>query len=131
MDKRVGIKKAMGGLEMDLLDELRDLGVGVDKGLSSLNGKQALYEKLLVKFADMIRKSSISADFSDDECGAVMEEAHSIKGVSGNLAITPIYEAYSEIVASLRADRPDKAREALANILPTQEAIVKCIEEHK
>ena len=58
------------------------------------------------------------------------ERAHAIKGTSGNLSITPVYEAYSEIMDLLRSDRPDEAKELLKKILPIQEEIVSCIEKY-
>ena len=45
-----------------MLDELRNLGVEVDKILGTLNGKQSLYERLIFKFYDLVKKSNITED---------------------------------------------------------------------
>jgi len=44
-----------------MLEKLRELGVDVDKVLGTLNGKQALYERLIFKFYDMVVKSNVTS----------------------------------------------------------------------
>ena len=58
------------------------------------------------------------------------EKAHALRGTSGNLSITPVYEAYTEIMNLLRAGRPDEAKQLIAKIIPVQEQIVSCIEKY-
>lgn len=115
---------------MDFLDELKKLGVDTDKALKSLAGKASLYEKLVKKFPGMVKDYSVSPDFSDDEINDAIEKTHALKGVAGNLALTPLYNGYSDIVQLLREGKPEQAREVLKNLLPVQEDIVNCIENH-
>ncbi|MCI8748429.1 MAG: hypothetical protein HFH67_11310 [Lachnospiraceae bacterium] len=115
---------------MDFLDELKELGVDTDKALKSLAGKTSLYEKLVKKFPGMVNDYPVSPDFSDDEINDVIEKTHALKGVAGNLAITPLYNGYSDIVQFLREGKPEQAKEALKSLLPVQEDIVNCIERH-
>ena len=115
---------------MGMLDELRDLGVDVDKALKLLNGKTALYEKLLVKFADMIKKADIRTDFDSNDCKAMMETTHMIKGSAGNLSITPLFKAYSDIMQLFREGKPEEARAGLISVLPVQESIIACNDKY-
>jgi len=115
---------------MDFLDELKGLGVDIDKALKSLAGKTSLYEKLVKKFPGMVKDYYVSPDFSDDEINDAIEKTHALKGVAGNLAITPLYNAYSDIVQFLREGKPEQAREALKNLASVKENIVNCIESH-
>lgn len=115
---------------MGMLDELKALGVDVDKSLAMLNGKAALYEKLLVKFADLLKKSDIRTDFDSNDCKAIMETTHTIKGSAGNLSITPLYKAYSDIMQLFRDGKPEEAREGLIKVMPIQEEIIACIEKY-
>lgn len=59
-----------------------------------------------------------------------MEKAHAIKGTAGNLSITPVYEAYTEVVNLLRTGQPDEARPVLERVLPVQTEIVACIKKY-
>ena len=115
---------------MNLTEELRTLGVDVDGALKRLGGNAALYERLLGTFPKTIREHYVSPDFDGNNYRETTEMAHAIKGTSGNLSITPVYEAYTEIVNLLRAGKPEEAREILKKILPVQENILACIERH-
>lgn len=115
---------------MSLFDELKELGVDIDEGLKRINGNEKLYTKLLGSFVKAINTYKVTPDYSSTDYDEVIEKAHAIKGTSGNLSITPIYKAYTQIVDLLRAGEPEKARPILEEIIPVQEKIVVCIENH-
>ena len=110
-----------------MLEKLRELGVDVDKVLATLNGKQALYERLIFKFYDMVKKSDVREDNLDD----IYERVHALKGASGNLGITPLFDSYVEILTLIKEDKMDLVPEAITRMLPVQEQILACIEEYK
>ena len=116
---------------MSLLEELKSLGVDVDGGIHRLNGNQSLYERMMYKFLDMMKKSVVSPDFDSNDYADVIEVAHALKGAAGNLSVTPIYEAYGQIVDLLRSQKPEEARKVLEGVLPVQAEILDCIEKHK
>lgn len=115
---------------MSLFEELRELGVDIDGGLKRINGNEKLYTKLLGSFVKAINTYSVEPDFDGTDYNDVIEKTHAIKGTSGNLSITPIYESYTKIVDLLRAGEPETAREILKEIIPVQEKIVACIVSH-
>lgn len=115
---------------MSLLEELKNMGVNVDEGVDRLMGNVSLYEKMLVKFLEMMKKSPVNPDFDCNDFTDVIETAHAIKGSAGNLSITPIYEAYAEIVSLLRANQPEQAKEILKNVQSVQTDILSCIEKY-
>lgn len=115
---------------MSLLQELEALGVNTDEAVERMNGNASLYERMLVKFKDMIKDMPVRPDFDGSNYADVIEAAHAIKGTSSNLSVTPIYEAYSEIVRLLRENQPEQAREILKKVIPVQTEIVNCIERH-
>lgn len=115
---------------MSLMEELEALGVNTREAEARLGGNVSLYERMLVKFADMMKKSIVSPEFANEDYDEITEAAHAIKGASGNLSITPVYEAYSEIVRLLRAQQPEEAKAIMEKILPVQTKIVNCIEKY-
>lgn len=115
---------------MSLFEELRALGVDVDGGLKRINGNEKLYTKLLGSFVKGVKTYNVQADFDAVDCNEMIEKTHAIKGTSGNLSITPVYEAYTKVVDLLRAGNPEDARVILKEILPVQAQIVECIERH-
>ena len=100
-------------------------------GLKRLNKNDALYKRLLGTFVKTMKAKTISPDFDADDCTEAIEIAHAIKGTAGNLSITPVYEAYSEIVNLLRTGQPEEARAILVKIMPIQDEIIQCIEKYK
>ncbi len=115
---------------MNLIQELKSLGVNTDEGLQRMGGNSILYERMLVKLKDMIKNSPVRMDFDCKDYTDIIDAAHAIKGASGNLAVAPIYECYSEIVRLLRAQQPEQAKKILSEALSTQNAIVDCIERY-
>ena len=115
---------------MSLFEELRTLGVDIDDGLKRLNGNEKLYTRLLGTFVKSFNANLVSPDFDANDYTEAIEKAHSIKGTAGNLSLTPIYEAYSNILALLRTEKPEEARAALKEIIPVQEQIIACIQKH-
>lgn len=114
---------------MNLKDKLVELGVDYYDGLNRFMGNQALYEKMLKKFPDNVRKLDVLSFIEANDADTAVANAHTLKGVSGNLSLTPLYQAYTSIVALLRDGKPEEAKEKLIETLPVQEDIVKCIEE--
>lgn len=116
---------------MSMFDELKELGVNIDEGMKRLMGNASLYERMLGTFTKMINDSSIKPeDFDCDDCTEMIEKTHAIKGASGNLSLTPVYEAYTKMVDLLRQDKPAEAKAVFEEVLPVQTEIISCIEKH-
>jgi len=115
---------------MNLIQELKSLGVNTDEGLQRMGGNSSLYERMLVNLKNMIKNSPVRPDFDSNDYSNIADAAHTIKGASGNLAVTPIYELYTEFMALLRQQKPEEAKKVLEKALPVQNAIIECIERH-
>lgn len=115
---------------MGLFEELKALGVNIDEGLDRLGGNQALYERLVGSFLKTMDTHAVTPDFDEEDLTDAIEKTHAIKGTSGNLSITPVYEAYTDIVALLRAGQPAQAKEVLEKVMPVQEEIIDCIRRY-
>lgn len=114
-----------------MLDELKGLGVDVDEGLKRLNGNETFYKKMLGRIQSMIEGTPIDPEFPADDYQKVIESAHALKGTTGNLSLTPLYKAYTDIVDLLRQGKPEEARKILVDILPVQAQIIDVINKYK
>ena len=110
-----------------MLEELRNLGVEVDKILGTLNGKQSLYERLIFKFYDLVKKSNITEDNLEE----IYERVHALKGAAGNLGITPLFNEYVKILTLIREDKMNEVPNAIKEMIPVQEKILDCIAVYK
>lgn len=115
---------------MDLLTELKGMGTNIDEGLERCMNNVGLYEKLLKKVPQNIEKLEVLSYFGSGDYETTLMNAHTIKGVAGNLSLTPLFSAYSDIVNLLRANKPDEAKKILVGILPLQGQIVDCIKKY-
>lgn len=115
---------------MTLLEELQPLGVNVEDGLRRLNGNEKLYTRLFGSFLKTLNANAIAPDFDCTDYTETLEKAHTLKGTAGNLSVTPLYETYSDMLALLRAGKPEEAKELFQKVLPVQEEIIRCIEKH-
>ena len=115
---------------MALIDEMKNLGVNVDEALERFMGNASLYERMLGKLTAAVNDNEVMPCFEAGDNEAALEKAHTLKGVTGNLSISPLYIAYSEIVNLLRAGKPDEAKALLEKTLPVQREIISCIENH-
>ena len=106
------------------IDILKDYGANVDEGLSRCLGKEDFYLKL-VKMAledgsfDRLQKAVAEGNLTD-----AFEAAHSLKGVLGNLALTPIYNPTVEITELLRAGTEMDYDPLVQTILAEREKLI-------
>ena len=115
---------------MSLLTELEELEVDVQDGLKRFVNNAALYEKMLKKFPAAAEDLPVLVHFESGNMDGALANAHTLKGMTGNLSLTPLYKAYTEIVALLRANDPAQAKKLLEEIIPVQEKLVDCIKKH-
>ena len=117
---------------MSLMEELKNLGVNVDEGLNRVMGDASLYEMMLGMFVDSVRDNPVSPeDFDGADLEGLTKRVHMLKGVTGNLSITPLFNGYNQSLVLLREGQPAKAREEFSRILPAQAEIIDCIRRFK
>lgn len=115
-----------------LIEELKSLGVDVDDGLERVMGDADLYEMMLGMFIDSVNSSAVTQeDFKESTQAEVTEKIHMLKGVTGNLAITPLFISYTEVLGLLRSNKIEEAKAHYLELLPVQEKVLDCIKRHK
>ena len=85
------------------IKDLKEFGADTDAGLGRCLGNEAMY----LRFVGMALKDPaferLPEAAASGDLASAFEAAHSLKGVVGNLAITPLYDALSDITELLRA----------------------------
>ncbi|RLA60525.1 MAG: diguanylate cyclase [Gammaproteobacteria bacterium] len=90
--------------------EMPDIpGIDIKAGLATVQGNQALYRRLLLKFRDS--QSDFAAEFAaarlDHDAAAATRCAHTLKGVAANVGATQVREAASLLEAACLAGQPE------------------------
>ena len=116
---------------MSLFEELKELGVDVNEGLERVMDDEPLYETMLGMFVERMDSNPIMPeDFDAEDLDKLIGQVHALKGLTGNLAMTPLFEGYMKMLDLLRSGCPEEAQQVYKQILPTQLAIVECIKRY-
>lgn len=90
-------------VEQTLRDALMAYGMDVDATLLRYGGNEALLLRHLLRFPQEQSFAALQKAMDEGAQEAVQAACHSLKGVSGNLGLTPLYAAASRMMACLRA----------------------------
>ena len=86
------------------LDDLRAYGANVDEGLGRCMNNESFYLRLV----DMVKNEqgfdTLEQAIAANDLKTAFEAAHSLKGVLGNLSLTPLFDPINEITELLRAE---------------------------
>lgn len=116
---------------MSYFEELKELGVDVEEGLERVMEDEPLYETMLGMYIDKVNSNPVAMeDFEADDLDTLISRVHILKGLTGNLAMTPLFAGYLQMLDLLRTGRPREAAREYERILPIQEEIVNCIKRH-
>lgn len=88
--------------------ELRENGAGVDVAINRFMGNKGLYQKFLLKFKDDRSYEGIVENLNGGNYEGAFNSAHTLKGVSANLGLDPIYKGACEITELLRGKAPEE-----------------------
>lgn len=85
------------------LDDLRAYGANVDEGLGRCMGMEAVYLRLVGTIASEQNFGRLQEAIAAGDLDSAFEAAHALKGVLGNLSLTPLFDPMSELCEALRA----------------------------
>ena len=88
---------------MITLEKLKAFGANTEEGLSRCLNNEAFYIRLVEKFIESNAFNNLKAAILADDLETAFKEAHSLKGVLGNLSLTPLFDIIVEMTELLRA----------------------------
>lgn len=78
-------------------------GIDYEQAINRFMNNQAMYEKFLVRFPNDKSYEELKAAVSAGDCEAAFKAAHTLKGVSANLAMEELTKAASAATEEFRA----------------------------
>lgn len=115
---------------MSLIDDVAKLGVNVEDGLERFMNNASLYERMLKKLPSVLEMSRVMPCLESGDYETAFSNAHTIKGVAGNLSVEPLFKGYSGITSLLREGKNDEAKLLLEKTLELERPIVECIKKY-
>lgn len=106
---------------MTNIKELEAAGIDYEEGLTRFMDDAELFNSILVSFLDDTTFNEAQMAMNEKNYPQLMECTHAIKGVAGNLSMSRLYKASSELTELLRGKVPfdDKTAEAYFDVLKT------------
>ncbi len=105
------------------LDALRAYGADVDDGLRRCMNMEAFYLRLFSSLKGDTRVEELKAAVERKDLDTAFEIAHALKGIYGNLSLTPLYRPIQEITELLRARKDMDYGPLLAEICTQKEKL--------
>ena len=84
------------------IEELKKKGVDVETGLSRCVGKEDLYLKLVNMALSDGKFEDLGTALTSGDLDHSFELCHALKGVIGNLSLTPLYDEICAMTEKLR-----------------------------
>lgn len=106
------------------VDALRACGANTAEGLGRCMNNEAFYLRLVNMALDDAGFGKLSDAVAAGDKKAAFEAAHALKGVMGNLALTPIYAPVSEMTELLRASADADYQSYLDKILTARDELL-------
>ena len=85
------------------IDSLREFGANIDEGLERCMGMEDFYLEMIELGISDERFEQLGKDLEANNLDDAFETVHALKGVIGNLALTPLYETICEVTEHLRS----------------------------
>ena len=108
-------------MDRTYLDRLRLEGLEADLALDRLMGNEALLERLLLKWKEDQSFQALSEALDKGDSEKAFPLSHTLKGMTGNLAMTKLYELFSRQTELLRSGDVAAARDMMDEISPLYE----------
>ena len=108
---------------MITIEQLEAFGANTKEGLERCLNDEGFYLSLIPSALDGSSYEGLEKALANKDLESAFEAAHALKGVLGNLALTPIYEPMSEITELLRAKTDTDYSELLNRVKEKREAL--------
>ena len=111
------------------IETLKNFGADTDEGLGRCFGMEDFYLKLVMTVPDEGNFDRLAEAIRANDLDTAFECAHALKGVLGNLSLTPIYDPVSEMTDQLRSRTQTDYSTRLDEILRQRELLRKLCAE--
>ena len=106
------------------IEALNELGVNTKEGLTRCMNNEKFYFKMLKMGLASDQFEKLGTELKNGNLSEAFEAAHALKGVLGNLALTPIYTPLAEMTELLRAGKDSDYIKMYEPILETRNKLL-------
>lgn len=114
---------------MNMIEKLNAFGADTAEGISRCCGSEALYLRLVKMIPEEKGFDDLKNAIKANDTDAAFAAAHTLKGVLGNLSLSPMYEIASEMTEQLRAHEQTDYTPMLQALLNMKEELALITKE--
>lgn len=115
---------------MELKERLAPIGVDYETAMRTFANNSALYEKFLKRLPQDESFAALQKAFAEKSEHEMELHAHTLKGVSGNLRITPLFDACTALVDALRRTHgEEELTELYGKVVQTYEQTIAVLSQ--
>ena len=107
------------------IEGLREFGADVEEGLGRCFGQEEFYLTLVGMVLEEKNFDALQQAIKDRDLDKAFEAAHALKGVLGNLSLTPVLKPVEEITELLRSRTDTDYEPLLQEILNKKNVLVE------
>ncbi|MBQ3295600.1 MAG: Hpt domain-containing protein [Erysipelotrichaceae bacterium] len=111
------------------IERLEEYGADVKTGLERCMNSEDFYFRMISMFPNEDCFNRLEEAIGKNDLDAAFEAAHALKGVAGNLSLTPLYKDAEEITELLRSRTQMDYSELLEKIRNHRETIREMVED--
>ncbi len=111
------------------IEKLNEYGANTKEGLARCINNEGFYFRLITKAISDESFIKIKEALEEKEYELAFQIAHSLKGVLGNLALTPLYEIVYEMTELLRIKKDIDYKEYIDKLLRKREELIEITKE--
>ncbi|MDL2318612.1 Hpt domain-containing protein [Eubacteriales bacterium OttesenSCG-928-A19] len=101
--------------------------MNMEQTLARFVGNEAMLMKFLKRFADDGTYAQLLEAINADDSEAAFHQAHTLKGVAGNLGLGRLFDTVTPMVELLRAGEMDSAREHLSDLQSAYDQVMQVL----
>ena len=109
-------------------ETLKEVGVDYTAGVLHFAGKEELYVKYLRKYGEDHHLQDAVAAYEKTDYKEVLDQIHALKGLSGTLGFSQMFQSASAIVTDLRREEYQTIGEQLKQMQLPQKKLLVAIE---
>ena len=114
---------------MNMIEKLNAFGADTSAGISRCCGSEELYLRLVKMIPGEKGFTQLQSAIEANDLDAAFEAAHALKGVLGNLSLTPLYDTASRMTEQLRSRTLTDYSPMLNELLSLRDELARICED--
>lgn len=114
----------------DHIDEIAALGIDYADAIERFAGNGALFQKLVMRFLDDPHFAAMQAAMEVGDADAAYREAHSLKGVAGNLSCVVLFKRTDDLCIVLKQGDLETARAQMPEVAQAYDNVILALETY-